>query len=353
MAGSYSSRMRDLALRAIRAFGGFALAQRLTRRHLRILCYHGLSQGDEHVLLPYMFIRPETFESRLRILKRRGIVVLSLDDAVRKLSAGELDHTCAVVTFDDGWASNLTLALPILEKYDCPACIYVTTEHLDGRPEAFNVILLYLLLRSKQTLVTLSGVHPRLDGTYDLRIGPHAVVRTLAQRAEAAIPLSERQQLLEPIAAALGLELRDVLHNGRFRLLDRCELMQLAKHDAIALELHTHTHQLPSDSFQAMAREIEHNRCALRASTGREARHFCYPSGLYGDHHPHWLRQLGILSATTCDPGLNGKSDSVMLLKRYLDNDKTSDILFEAQVCGLHQIMQNIRWALRGRLSSA
>jgi peptidoglycan/xylan/chitin deacetylase (PgdA/CDA1 family) len=347
MRGSSSSRMRNLLLRAVRAFGGFSLAQRLTRSRLRILCYHGLSQGDEHLLLPYMFIRPETFESRLRILKRRGIAVLTLDEAVRKLTTGELDRSCAVLTFDDGWASNLSLGLPILNRYGCPACIYVTTEHLDGEPEAFNVILLYLLLRSKSSTLTLSGLHPALDGTYDVQSDPHTTVRTLAQLTEAAIPLSERPRLLEPIAKALALDLREVLHDGRFRLLDRHELKQLAQHDAIAVELHTHTHRLPDQSFQAMAREIEDNRHVLRELTGREARHFCYPSGLHSAQHPDWLRQLGILSATTCEPGLNGKHDSVMLLRRYLDNDQTSDIVFEAQVCGLHHILQSVRRTLR------
>lgn len=341
--------IRDLALRAVRALGGFALAQHLTRRRLRILCHHGLSHGDEHLFLPYMFVRPETFESRLRILKRRGISVVSLDEAIRKLPIGKLEHACAVLTFDDGWASNLTLALPILERYGYPACIYITTEHLDAEPEVFNVILLYLLLRSKRSVLTLSGLHPGLDGAYDFTSDPHGIARTLIDRAEAVIPLSERHRLLEPVATALGLDLREVLNGGRFRLLDRREIQELVRHRGIELEMHTHTHRLPDESFRAMTLEIEDNRRVLRELTGREPRHFCYPSGLYSDRHPQWLRQLGILSATTCNPGLNRGRDSVMLLRRYLDNDRTSDIFFEAQVCGLHDILRGLRSVFRRR----
>jgi len=352
MGGSFSSFAREVTLRAVRALGGFALAQRLTRKRLRILCYHGLSHDDEHVFLPYMFVRPETFESRLLILKRRRIEVLSLDRAIRKLETGGLNRAYAVLTFDDGWASNLTLGLPILQKYDCPACVYITTEHFEAEPEAFNVILLYLLLSSKCKVLTLSGLHPQLDGTYKFAADPHGTARALISRAEVAIPLVERQRLLQPIAEALGFDLCDVLKDGRFRLLDRRELQDLAGCQGIELELHTHTHQLPDNSFEAMAREIEDNRQVLRTLTDREPRHFCYPSGQHSPQHPHWLKRLGIRSAATCEPGLNGQRDSVMLLKRYLDNDLTSDLVFEAQICGVHDLLQSFR-RLCGRRSNA
>ncbi len=342
MRRSRSRVVRDLALHALRALGCFALAQYLTRKRLRILCYHGLSQGDEHLYLPYMFVHPETFEARLRILRRRGISVMTLDEAVRKLGAGRLDRACAVLTFDDGWESNLTVALPILERHGVPACVYVTTEHLDAGPEAFNVILLYMLLRSRRMRLELTGVHPSLDGAYDFGTDPHRAAIALIERAEAALPLTERQRLLAPIAAALGLNVEEVLSGGRFRLVDRRAIEELARR-GVEVEMHTHTHHLPDLSFEAMRQEIEDNRRILREITGREPRHFCYPSGLYSTRHPAWLRQLGILSATTCEAGLNDQRTSPMLLKRYLDNDQTSNILFEAQVCGLHDLLSSAR----------
>ena len=49
--------------------------------------------------------------------------------------------------------------------------------------------------------------------------------------------------------------------------------------------------------------EIETNRRKIEAVTGKYARHFCYPSGNYDMRFLPWLADLGVRSATTCDPG--------------------------------------------------
>jgi peptidoglycan/xylan/chitin deacetylase (PgdA/CDA1 family) len=334
---------RDIALHILRALGGFRVAQFLTRRRLRILCYHGFSTGDEHEVTPHMFMRAETFERRMRALQRRGIPVIPLDEAVRRLAAGEIHHGETVITLDDGWTSNLTIGAPILEKYGFPACIYVTTEHLDAGTEVFNVALHYMICRSPRRELKLEGLHPRLDGTYDLRTDPDSVTVTLIKAAEQAFPvLADRQQLLRPIASALDMDLAEVLRNERFRLMTGEELLELETR-GFDIELHTHSHRLPDRDFESMANEVERNREALRSILAKEKSHFCFPSGQYKPQHPEWLRRLGITSGTTCDPGLNGPGAEVMLLKRYLDADHVSDIAFEAEVSGVRELARGAR----------
>jgi peptidoglycan/xylan/chitin deacetylase (PgdA/CDA1 family) len=335
--------LRDIALHALRAVGGFRVAQFLTRRRLRILCYHGFSTGDEHEVTPHMFMRAATFERRMQALQRRGIPVIPLDEAVRKLATGEIRHGETVITLDDGWTSNLTIGAPVLEKYGFPACVYVTTEHLDAGTEVFNVALHYMICRSPRTELKLAGLHPLLDGAYDLRKDPDGLTVTLITAAEKAFPaLADRQQLLRPLAVALEMDLAEVLRDERFRLMTGKELLELDAR-GFDIELHTHSHRLPDRDFAATASEIERNREALRTVLGKEKSHFCFPSGHYTAQHPEWLRRLGIVSATTCDPGLNAAGAEAMLLKRYLDSDHVSDIAFEAEIAGVRELARNAR----------
>lgn len=335
--------LRDIALYALRAAGGFRVAQFLTRRRLRILCYHGFSTGDEHEVTPHMFMRSGTFERRMQVLQRRGIPVIPLDEAVRRLAAGEIRHGETVITLDDGWTSNLTIGAPVLEKYGFPACIYVTTEHLDAGTEVFNVALHYMICRSARTELKLEGLHPLLDGAYDVRKDPDVLAVKLITAAEKAFPaLADRQQRLGPIAAALGMDLAEVLRDERFRLMTGKELLELDAR-GFDIELHTHSHRLPDRDFESTASEVERNRAALRTVLGKEKRHFCFPSGEYTAQHPEWLRRLGIVSATTCDPGLNGPGSNAMLLKRYLDSDHVSDIAFEAEIAGVRELARGAR----------
>jgi hypothetical protein len=95
-----------------------------------------------------------------------------------------------------------------------------------------------------------------------------------------------------------------------------------------------------------MANEIRKNRTAITHLTGVEPTHFCYPSGEHSPLHPEWLARLGVVSATTCDLGLNGSDNSLLLLKRYLDSEYTSDIEFEAEITGVRELLRRMRSTL-------
>jgi peptidoglycan/xylan/chitin deacetylase (PgdA/CDA1 family) len=345
--------LRNLAFYAVRALGGFRMAQRLTRTRLRIICYHGFSVGDEYEVQPDMFMRAATFERRMRILKRRRLPVIPLEEAVRRLEAGEIRHGETVITIDDGWTSTLTIAVPILERYGFPATVYVTTEHLAAGTEVFNVALYYMILRSPCETLRLAGLHPALDATYNLRENPFATLVRLVGAAEKAFPvLADRQRALPVIAAALGMNLGEVLSGERFRLLTSEQMRELAAR-GFDIELHTHRHRLPVESFELMAAEIGANRTELESILRKRPRHFCFPSGEYTLRHPEWLRRLGIVSGTTCDPGLNRPGTPVLLLKRYLDNDREADVAFEAEISGFRELLRNAVSVFRRRAPNA
>jgi peptidoglycan/xylan/chitin deacetylase (PgdA/CDA1 family) len=337
-------RLKRVLFHCIRLVGGFAIAQRITQTQLRILCYHGFSIADEHELAPYVFMRTETFARRMRTLRKRGLSVISLNEAIERLRANAITNGETVITFDDGWASNL-LVMPILERYGFPACIYITTEHLSAGTEAFNVTLAQMVHRSQRDSISLRNLHPQIDGDYNVAGDPAATTAKLLAATERIGSLQECQRLLGPLAEALGLDYAAFIAGGRFQFLTKEQITALAG-KGVNIQLHTHTHHLPSGNFDEMANEIRKNRAAIVALTGIEPTHFCYPSGEYSPWHPEWLARLGVVSATTCDSGFNGSGNSVFLLKRYLDSEHTSDIEFEAEITGVRELLRRMRSAL-------
>lgn len=337
---------RSLTLYFLRACGAFALAKYLTRRDLRIICYHGFSVRDEHEVSPYMFMRRETFERRMAILAKHRIPVIPLDQAVRQLLSGQITHAETVITFDDGWATNLTIGLPILKKHAYPVCIYVTTEHLAGVSDVFNVALHYMLHRTSRVSLTLSGIHPEIDGDYELRDNINDTVSHLISIAERIFTPRERHSLLLQIARLLDMQPDQILIARRFSLMSAEEIALLSR-EGVEIELHTHNHRLPDDAIEAAATEIKKNQEVLFPIIGRIPIHFCYPSGKHSVVHPRWLADLGIKSATTCDSGFNSKSANPLLLKRYLDSEFTPDIEFEAEIVGIREILRRLRSRFR------
>jgi peptidoglycan/xylan/chitin deacetylase (PgdA/CDA1 family) len=342
---------RAAALYSARLVGLFALAQFLTRKRLRILCYHGFSVGDEHEVMPHVFMRAETFVRRMQILKKRRVPVISLDEALSRLKAGQVSNGETVITLDDGWVSNLTIAAPVLDSLHFPACIYVTTEHLEAGTEVFNVALNYMLHRTSRSTLRLEGIDPSIDGAYPIERDPSGVHRSIVAAVDRVFPvLRDRQRLLVPISAALGFELREILEGGRFRLMNRGEI-EAMHGKGFDIELHTHTHHLSAASFEQTQDEIVRNRQALAEILGVEKTHFCYPSGEYTSRHLEWLPRLGIASATTCEPGFNESKTDLLQLRRYLDSERASDISFEAEICGLRELARITRRRLSARLS--
>jgi peptidoglycan/xylan/chitin deacetylase (PgdA/CDA1 family) len=337
-------RLKRMLFHCIRLIGGFAVAQRITQTQLRILGYHGFSISDEHELAPYVFMRTETFARRMRILRKRGLTVISLDEAIERLRAGAITNGETVITFDDGWASDL-LVMPILESYGFPACLYITTEHLGAGTEAFNVTLAQMVHRSQRDRISLRNLHPQIDGDYNVARDPAAAAARLLTATGKIGSLQECQRLLGPLAEALGLDYEAFVAGGRFRFLTDEQVTALARR-GVSIQLHTHTHHLPSGNFDEMASEILKNRAAITDLTGVEPTHFCYPSGEYSPWHPEWLARLGVVSATTCDPGFNDSGDSPLLLKRYLDSEYTSDIEFEAEITGVRELLRRMRSTL-------
>lgn len=77
------------------------------------------------------------FTEHLEWLARKRYRVLALGELVAMLASGEpLPRRACVITFDDGYRSVVEHALPVLERFDFPATLYVitglvgTTSHL-------------------------------------------------------------------------------------------------------------------------------------------------------------------------------------------------------------------------------
>jgi peptidoglycan/xylan/chitin deacetylase (PgdA/CDA1 family) len=95
-------------------------------------------------------ISPERFEQQLSFLSRWRRVV-ALDETLRTSPR----RGVVAITFDDGYRDNLTVALPLLEKFQLPMTLFVTAGFL-GRDSFLSEPELRKL--SKHPLVTI-GAH--------------------------------------------------------------------------------------------------------------------------------------------------------------------------------------------------
>jgi len=95
-----------------------------------VLCLHSVTESECEVAnFGAMAIRCEFLERMIVDLRRRGIALVSLSEAL-KLATGA-PRPFIALTFDDGYRDNYEVAYPILKKFDVPFAIFLTTGLID------------------------------------------------------------------------------------------------------------------------------------------------------------------------------------------------------------------------------
>jgi peptidoglycan/xylan/chitin deacetylase (PgdA/CDA1 family) len=337
----------ELILRVSKAAGLFTLSRRLTATDLRILCYHGASLRDEHHFSPGLFMSKETFAARMDFLARAGYPVISLDAAVKGLKEGDWPRGATVLTIDDGWFGTYRQMGPELQARGLPATVYVASYYLDRQTQVFNVAANYVLWRGGSRVLDLAEVAEALEGRYDL-----ANPQERAEARDRLIGFAEglegaeaRQRLFRRLCAVLDIDAGEIERERicAFMRVDEARELQTA---GIDIQLHSHRHRFPAESFEAAQAEIEDNRRSLAPVGNPNLRHFCYPSGDYGKEQLAWLKPLGIVSATTIKGGFTRPGASPYELRRFLDSERVSELEFEAEMSGFFELIRRCGYSI-------
>src|SRR5688572_21580488 len=104
-----------------------------TRSGAVLLLYHRVA--SERVDPWRLCVSPETFAEQLQILRSSRVNLLPLDRIVTLLASRSLPPRTVGITFDDGYADNYLAAAPLLHRFDAPATVFVTTDHIDSVEE--------------------------------------------------------------------------------------------------------------------------------------------------------------------------------------------------------------------------
>lgn len=245
--------------------------------------------------------------------------VLPLAEAARRLQAGTLPAAAATITFDDGYADNLQIAWPILQRYSLPATFFIATAFLDGG-RMWN-----------DDIIETARVLP--PGEFDLGafgLGTHNLSDTLSRiRCYESVlgklkyfEHTQRTSIARQIALHAGLPATSDL------MMTRMELRTLQASGA-EIGAHTHTHPILERLPDTLARaEIERGKCELESILGSPVRVFAYPNGApkrdWSARHAAMVKQMGFEAAVTTEQRFaHAASADMFQLPRFTPWDRT------------------------------
>jgi peptidoglycan/xylan/chitin deacetylase (PgdA/CDA1 family) len=296
--------MARMAKRVLHHSGLLGLA-RLARARARgvVLRYHALTDTAAPVVYAASDICMPIDAFRLQMaFVKRAYTVLPLDVLVDAVVAGDkLPARALAITFDDGYADNLRLGLPVLRALGLPATVYVATGAVADRVPFWVGAVRAIALGSREPALVLP------DGTAVPLEGPgerEAAAKTLT-RALVPLEAGARDAWLAAAATGAGVDLHRTLDGT---MLDWAGIRELAAAGwTIGAHTVTHSNVALLDDARVEA-EIGESRDALASAIGAPVHHFCYPNS--GGQHAYFgpavtavLRKLGFRSATTSRPG--------------------------------------------------
>lgn len=214
----------------------------------------------------------EDLDAGLNFVKRAGWDIVSIDEACRRLQEGD-NRRFACFTFDDGYADNYTLALPVFTKYEAPMCVYVSTGILERSIGYWWGGLIELVTRHQDLEIPFPGSATRKFHT-----------ATLEQKRAAYGALDNECHRSYSFLASLDTVFK---HYGidAEALLDQHALTfeqarQFAAHPLVTIGSHAVTHRrLSSLSHEQAEWEITTSRKRLENSLSVPIQHMAYPFG--------------------------------------------------------------------------
>ncbi len=318
------------------ASGAEAKARRAHARALRILMYHGVV---EHLEGPAafgdLFIEQDMLDLQMRHLARHFQPV-PLEQAVASLRAQQpLPDRAVAVTFDDGYRSTITHAMPVLRRHRIPAGVFVPSEQAGrggmGWFDALRVAVHEAWLERQSVLL---GQDFTVDG---------ASIRNPADRYRQflieidGLPSIRRKPVVEALEQ-LGRSRRVVSRYPELTVAGWDEWRRATADGWLTIGSHGLRHgDLTTMTPEECAEDLCRSRQQIEAELSRPCLSLAYPYGRCSPEILEAAQRAGYACALTTEDGLNTDADDPFALRRTMIGDQGSYWLFRARVSGAWQ----------------
>lgn len=304
-----------------------------------ILMYHRVAEADSD---PWsLCVTPKHFAEHLEVLQKYGNLI-HLQELKKRLGNRQSINRSIVITFDDGYVDNLYNAKPLLEKYDVPATVFITTGGIDQKQEFWWDDLDRLLLQpgtlpdlfqlninnqihqwelGEATSYSKEAFERDQSWRMECLEDPtprHTLYRYLYQQLQ-FLPVYERKKCLDKICVWAKAE---PIGRLTHRSLSHQEIFELESGGLIEIGSHTVNHPFLSDiSIDSQQTEIKQSKHSLEQLLGHSITSFSYPNGSYGIETPSIVKEAGFNCACCSIANPVKKNSNDFLLPRFVVED--------------------------------
>ncbi len=246
-------------------------------KHCIVLNYHRIrARSHYETLFDDEVFGPDQQEFRKQVeWLTKNSDVLSEEDLIAVVQGKHRPPgRSVVITFDDGYIDNYTLAYPVLRQYHAPAIFFIPTQSIEERRLGWWDYFAYLLKATKKTEVVFEG--KCLQPKERLQEAMHFVLHFIDQNKQYV------SVILDSLKKACEVDFPEADEQDN-ELMSWDQLKEVSS-NGISIGAHSHSHKVLSslDSGQQKY-EIEYSKAIIEKRIGKTVRSMSYPVGNY--HH--------------------------------------------------------------------
>jgi len=304
------------------------------RNKLIVLNYHRIRPHDPQFRTAFddgvYTVDEDEFARQIKWLKHNTLILSEKDLIDHHGKSGFLpprtSAPCVVITFDNGYRDNYTIAFPILKYFETPAILFVTTQMINARQLSWWDIMAYLIKHSRKPFIAFNGKKFFLPDQKQDAI-------MFFQQQMKQKQYEQTKYLLSELSETCDVRLPDVALQAR-EILTWEEIREMAHHQ-VAIGSHTHTHRmLSSISLISQKEEMILSKLIIEKHIDNPVLSISYPFGepqFITPETSEFAAASGYLFGFTSNTGANDWKNiqpyKVKRIARFLEKVSTVSLL--------------------------
>ena len=296
---------------------------------LSILYYHHVFNEKN----PYHpdDLTAQEFECQISYLKQH-FIILSIEQAITLLKQKKLPAKALVITFDDGYVDNYTIAAPILEKHNCTATFFIATEGVE-KGYLWNDIVEHAIRNTKADTISKNIIGNTISlYTDDDKIRAFNQLVGSLKFFSSEVRNTKVHNLLQELEVDTTSQ----------TMMNKKQIQKLHG-KGFTIGAHTHSHTiLSTETNEACYTELSINKNCLEKMISTPVEFLAYPNGLFGRDftqvHAKMAKKLDFKASFSTNDGSSVSTTNLHQIPRFMPYRKQLPLfaLSIAKIAGEH-----------------
>ena len=334
--------MKNNIKKIISRLGLLRIINTITSNRITTLFYHGFSDGrsQEQHGLDNKFFPIDKFEQHIKICLKYGDP-LSLQDLICEK---KISRNAVVLTIDDGYANNYSLAYPLLKTYNFPATIFLTTGFIDRTTYLWTDWLEYIIACAPKKITMFNWNEKMIPLYLETKQARQLCMQELKSLLK-TMSIGEIHTFLKNLEVQLQIHYTWNEIPQSLQPLTWDQVREMKQSGLVSFGGHTLSHPILSKCDREVQQfELLTSKQRIEAEINEPCLMFAYPNGKQSDYTQdttELLKQAGYMLAVTTESGY----DSVAAHDHYRFKRWGADIGIadlEFLVSGGSQLLQHI-----------